>query len=161
MEKVQGFGGILVQHTMSSLLIVAFGVPQALEQLPQRAVQAALAIRQLVAEARSAAAGEPVPRCGRRSIWARCWWRCRPPSSPARCLARGGDAGPARAATRACGPGGAAGIAPDRAAARWVVRAAGASGATGQGSPARMAYLPRGGAGAAALAAGGAWGCGF
>src|SRR5262249_22265280 len=31
-----------------ALLLVAFGMPQTLEQLPQRAVQAALAIRQLV-----------------------------------------------------------------------------------------------------------------
>jgi two-component system response regulator AtoC len=58
-EKVRGFGGILLQR-LSSLLIVAFGVPRALEQLPQRAVQAALAIRQLVTDAH-AEANAPVP----------------------------------------------------------------------------------------------------
>ena len=42
-------------------LLAAFGLPQALEQLPQRAVQAALAIRQLVAEAQGADGREPVP----------------------------------------------------------------------------------------------------
>ena len=59
-EKVQGFGGVLLQRTASPL-IVAFGLPQALDQLPQRAVQTALAIRQLVAEAQAAAGQEPVP----------------------------------------------------------------------------------------------------
>ena len=45
-DKVQGFGGALVQRT-ASLLIWVFGLPQALEQLPQRAVHSALAIRQM------------------------------------------------------------------------------------------------------------------
>ena len=49
-DKAQGFGGVLLQHTMS-LLIWVFGLPQALEQLPQRAVHAALAIRQMIIEA--------------------------------------------------------------------------------------------------------------
>src|SRR5262249_14933673 len=43
-KKVQGFGGILVQHWVS-LFMVAFGLTQEVEQLPQRAVQAALAVR--------------------------------------------------------------------------------------------------------------------
>ena len=34
----------------AALLLVAFGIPQTLEQLPQRTVQAALALQQLVAE---------------------------------------------------------------------------------------------------------------
>ena len=55
--KVQGFGGVLIQRS-PSLLLVAFGIPQTLEQLPQRAVQAALALRQLVAEG---ADREPCP----------------------------------------------------------------------------------------------------
>jgi DNA-binding NtrC family response regulator len=59
-EKVRGFGGILLQR-LSSLLVIAFGMPRTLEQLPERAVQAALAIRQLVIEAQSMAAREPVP----------------------------------------------------------------------------------------------------
>jgi DNA-binding NtrC family response regulator/predicted ATPase len=45
-DKVQGFGGVLIQRT-ASLFIWVFGVPQALEQLPQRAVHSALAIRQM------------------------------------------------------------------------------------------------------------------
>jgi hypothetical protein len=49
-DKVQGFGGVLMQRT-ASLLIWVFGVPQVLEQLPQRAVHSALALRQLVVEA--------------------------------------------------------------------------------------------------------------
>jgi two-component system, NtrC family, response regulator AtoC len=47
--KVQGFGGVVLQRS-PALLLVAFGIPHTLEQLPQRAVQAALALRQLVAE---------------------------------------------------------------------------------------------------------------
>ena len=42
--KVQGFGGVLLQRS-PSLLLVAFGMPQTLEQLPQRAVQAALTLQ--------------------------------------------------------------------------------------------------------------------
>jgi DNA-binding NtrC family response regulator/tetratricopeptide (TPR) repeat protein len=47
-EKVQGFDGVLLQRS-ASLLLVAFGIPHTLEQLPQRAVQVALVLRQLVA----------------------------------------------------------------------------------------------------------------
>jgi class 3 adenylate cyclase len=46
-EKVQGFGGVLLQRS-PSLLLAAFGLPYTLEQMPQRAVQAALALRQLL-----------------------------------------------------------------------------------------------------------------
>ncbi len=49
-EKVAGFGGVLLQRS-PSLVLAAFGIPQTLEQLPQRAVHTALAIRYLVAEA--------------------------------------------------------------------------------------------------------------
>jgi DNA-binding winged helix-turn-helix (wHTH) protein/tetratricopeptide (TPR) repeat protein len=55
--KAQGFGGVVIQRS-PSLLLVAFGVPRTLEQLPQRAVQAALALRQLVTDG---AEGEPCP----------------------------------------------------------------------------------------------------
>ena len=55
-----GFGGILLQHS-PALFIVAFGIPQTLDQMPQRAVQAAVAIQHLLAEAASAAGGEPCP----------------------------------------------------------------------------------------------------
>jgi predicted ATPase len=46
---VQGSGGVIIQRS-PSLLLVAFGTPRTLEQLPQRAVQAALALRHLVVE---------------------------------------------------------------------------------------------------------------
>ena len=49
-DKVQGFGGTLVQRT-ASLLSWVFGLPQGMEQLPQRAVHSALAVRQMVVEA--------------------------------------------------------------------------------------------------------------
>jgi DNA-binding NtrC family response regulator/class 3 adenylate cyclase len=59
-EKVLGFGGVLLQRATPPL-IAAFGLLEALEQLPQRAVQATMAIRQLVAEAQSTDGREPVP----------------------------------------------------------------------------------------------------
>jgi hypothetical protein len=49
-DKVRAFGGVMVEHTASRLVWV-FGVPQGLEQLPQRAVHSALAIRQMVVDA--------------------------------------------------------------------------------------------------------------
>ena len=49
-DKVDGFGGALMRRTASRLVWV-FGIPQGMEQLPQRAVHSALAIRQLVSEA--------------------------------------------------------------------------------------------------------------
>src|ERR671930_315228 len=45
LEKVQGFGGVVLQRG-PSLLLVAFGLPHTLEQLPHRAVQTAFSIRQ-------------------------------------------------------------------------------------------------------------------
>ena len=59
MEKVQGFGGVVLQRG-PSLLLVAFGLPHTLEQLPHRAVQTALGIRQMTTE--GLAAGERAPR---------------------------------------------------------------------------------------------------
>jgi transcriptional regulator with AAA-type ATPase domain/tetratricopeptide (TPR) repeat protein len=50
MDKVRGFGGVLLQRT-PALLTWVFGVPQTLEQLPQRAVHSALSIRHMVTEA--------------------------------------------------------------------------------------------------------------
>jgi transcriptional regulator with AAA-type ATPase domain len=50
MDKMQGFGGLLLQST-AGLFLWVFGLPQALEQLPQRAVHSGLAIRQMVAAA--------------------------------------------------------------------------------------------------------------
>jgi predicted ATPase/DNA-binding winged helix-turn-helix (wHTH) protein len=59
-EKVQGVGGMLMSHT-GPLLLAAFGLPRTLEQQPQRAVQAALAIQQLVVEAQAMVGRLPVP----------------------------------------------------------------------------------------------------
>jgi DNA-binding winged helix-turn-helix (wHTH) protein len=56
-EQAQEFGGVVLQRS-PSLLLVAFGTPQTLEQLPQRAVQAALALRQRVVTAPN---GTPCP----------------------------------------------------------------------------------------------------
>ena len=49
-ERVEGFGGVFVQRAPSRLT-AAFGIPRALEQTPQRAVQAALAMLRAVAQA--------------------------------------------------------------------------------------------------------------
>jgi DNA-binding NtrC family response regulator/predicted ATPase len=49
-EKVQGFGGLLLQRT-PSLFTALVGIPRALDRMPERAVHAALAVRHLVAEA--------------------------------------------------------------------------------------------------------------
>jgi DNA-binding NtrC family response regulator len=49
-EKVMGFGGVVLPHA-PSVVMVAFGVPQTLEQAPQRVVQAAMTVQRLVAEA--------------------------------------------------------------------------------------------------------------
>jgi DNA-binding NtrC family response regulator/tetratricopeptide (TPR) repeat protein len=49
-EKVEGFGGVLLSRSPSSLSVL-FGVPRTLEQMPERAVQAALAVQRLVADA--------------------------------------------------------------------------------------------------------------
>ena len=59
-EKVQGFGGLLVQPAPAPLTAV-FGLPQTLEQMPQRAVQAALAIRHQLAEDQAADGRQPGP----------------------------------------------------------------------------------------------------
>jgi DNA-binding NtrC family response regulator/tetratricopeptide (TPR) repeat protein len=48
-ERIAGFGGVFVTRTPARLT-AAFGVPRALEQLAERAVQAARAIQRLVAD---------------------------------------------------------------------------------------------------------------
>jgi transcriptional regulator with AAA-type ATPase domain len=59
-EQVQGCGGRIVQHSSTPCTAV-FGIPQTLEQMPQRAVQAALAIRHRLAEAGTADGRQPGP----------------------------------------------------------------------------------------------------
>ncbi|HVN83547.1 MAG TPA: sigma 54-interacting transcriptional regulator [Candidatus Binatia bacterium] len=49
-ERVEGFGGVFHERSPSRATAM-FGVPRALEQTPQRAVQAALAIQRAVAQA--------------------------------------------------------------------------------------------------------------
>ena len=49
-EKVSGFGGVFLQRS-PALFLAVFGIPRTLEQLPQRAAHAALAIRQLTSKA--------------------------------------------------------------------------------------------------------------
>jgi DNA-binding NtrC family response regulator/tetratricopeptide (TPR) repeat protein len=65
LETVKGFDGVLLQRS-PSLLLFAFGIPHTLEQLPQRAVQAALALRQLVA---AMPAGECIPELRQAAHW--------------------------------------------------------------------------------------------
>jgi class 3 adenylate cyclase len=59
-EKVHGFGGVLLS-LLPPLFTAVFGIPTALEQMPQRAIQTALAVRQLVTEPEARAAEEPRP----------------------------------------------------------------------------------------------------
>lgn len=59
-EKVQGFGGRLVQPAPTPLTVV-FGLPQTVEQMPQRAVQAALAIRHQLVEDQRLDGRQPGP----------------------------------------------------------------------------------------------------
>ncbi len=59
-EKVRGFGALIVQQAPSPLIAV-FGIPRTMEQMPQRAVQATLALRQLVAEGRVSEGEIPGP----------------------------------------------------------------------------------------------------
>jgi tetratricopeptide (TPR) repeat protein/class 3 adenylate cyclase len=67
-EKVQGLGGVILQHA-PSLLLAGFGLPHTLEQLPQRAVQATLALRQLTAEPEVSVTGEPHPAMRQAVHW--------------------------------------------------------------------------------------------
>ncbi len=57
-DFVGGFGGRVLQSTPTRVIAV-FGVPRALEQTPQRAVQAALAIRRLHDETLRSGGGTP------------------------------------------------------------------------------------------------------
>ena len=114
-EKVAGFGGVMLQDS-PSLCLVAFGLPQTLEQLPQRAVQAALAIRHLAAEL-PAAAGQVSGPVVRLAGHVGTLLVAEATEDPARALARGGgDAGLAGAAARACGARGSAGVRAHRTA---------------------------------------------
>jgi transcriptional regulator with AAA-type ATPase domain/tetratricopeptide (TPR) repeat protein len=59
-ERVGGFGGTVLTRAPSRLTAV-FGIPRAVEQLPQRAVLAALAIKQLLTEGATHADAGAVP----------------------------------------------------------------------------------------------------
>jgi Sigma-54 interaction domain/Bacterial regulatory protein, Fis family len=66
-DKVHGFGGTLIQRT-ASLLVWVFGLPRGMEQLPQRAVHSALAVRQMVVET-STPDSPRTQRCASPCIW--------------------------------------------------------------------------------------------
>jgi DNA-binding NtrC family response regulator/predicted ATPase/class 3 adenylate cyclase len=87
-EMMQGFGGIVLQRA-PSLYLVAFSLPQTLEQLPQRAVQAALALRRLIAEARAATSGEPCPTVRQAIHWGQLLVDVQAPDPTAQLLAVG------------------------------------------------------------------------
>jgi DNA-binding NtrC family response regulator/class 3 adenylate cyclase len=59
-ELIQGFGGRIVRSASAPVTGI-FGLPQTLEQMPQRAVQAALAVRHQLAENRDADSRSPRP----------------------------------------------------------------------------------------------------
>jgi DNA-binding winged helix-turn-helix (wHTH) protein/tetratricopeptide (TPR) repeat protein/class 3 adenylate cyclase len=59
-EKIQGFGALVAQRA-SAPIIAVFGMPRTIEQMPQRAVQAALALRQLPADGRLSGGESPGP----------------------------------------------------------------------------------------------------
>jgi transcriptional regulator with AAA-type ATPase domain len=67
-EKVHGFGGIVLQRG-PSLLLVVFGLPHTLEQLPHRAVQTACVIRQMTCERQDAWEGAPWPTVRQAVHW--------------------------------------------------------------------------------------------
>ena len=170
-DKVQGFGGVLLQRT-PALLTWVFGLPQTLEQLPQRAVHSALAIRQMVVEA-SAPDLPPCPEV-RLAVHlgavrvdhqaadptARLLAGGRHPGAPgaaARASGTGGDPDHPRGGTsggRLGGSGGAAGAIERRPihARRWVCRHRGQPRARGVGRTSAPTAKPlrRPGAGAGA-----------
>ena len=124
-EKVAGFGGVVLQGS-PSLCLIAFGLPQTLEQLPQRAVQTGLAIRHLAAEAR-ASAGETAGPVVRVAGHLGTLLMAAEAKGISWALAGGGgDTGPAGAAARPCGAGGAAGVRAHRTADRRLGGNAGA-----------------------------------
>ena len=59
-DKIRGFGALMFPQVPSPLMAL-FGMPQTVEQMPQRAVQAALALRQLMAEDRASGGESPGP----------------------------------------------------------------------------------------------------
>jgi DNA-binding NtrC family response regulator/predicted ATPase len=59
-DKIQEFGGVFLRRSLP-LLVAGFGLPRSLEQMPHRAVQAALTIGRMVKAALLAADKEPCP----------------------------------------------------------------------------------------------------
>ena len=126
-EKVQGFGGLLVQPAPAPLTAV-FGLPQTLEQMPQRAVQAALAIRHQLAEDRALDGRQPGPEVRMAVHLGQVLVDVAGERPDRTAPAAGGDAVAAGAAARAGRARGHSAVAPGRAAGRGVVRAARAGG---------------------------------
>src|SRR5262249_52164877 len=84
-EQVQVWGGSVLQRA-PALLLVAFGLPQTLEQVPQRAVEAALALQQLVVAAPDGAPGPVLRLAGH---WGPVLVAVPAPEAPAPLRARG------------------------------------------------------------------------
>jgi class 3 adenylate cyclase len=59
-EKVEGFGGVLLSHA-PSMLLFAFGLPQRMKQSPQPAVHAAVALQELAGDESPLAKEGPRP----------------------------------------------------------------------------------------------------
>ena len=136
-ERLAGFGGSVVARSPSRLIAV-FGVPRALEQLPQRAVLAALSVRRLaVADGSRAAHGRPRGRRARRTGGARRVGGAAPGGRHARAAGS-----PARSRRTGRDPG----VARGEPAHRGVVRAARRA-SSGSGSRTRSVRMPSSGAG--------------
>jgi hypothetical protein len=119
-EKVQGFGGVVLPHA-PSLVVAVFGVPLMLEQAPQRAVQAALTLRRLVAEAAEAG---PSPELRLAVHWGQVLVDTGAERSPGTPPSRRRHAGTAGAAPGVCRAGGNLGLPRDGPASRGLVRTA-------------------------------------
>ncbi|HSF29004.1 MAG TPA: AAA family ATPase [Candidatus Tectomicrobia bacterium] len=59
-EKIRGFGALIIQQAPSPIMAV-FGIPRTTEQMPQRAVQVALALRQLMRDGHLSGGESPDP----------------------------------------------------------------------------------------------------
>jgi DNA-binding winged helix-turn-helix (wHTH) protein len=123
-EEVHGVGGMLMPRA-GPLLLAAFGLLQTLEQQPQRAVQAALAIRQLVATAQAATGQAPIPALRQALHLGPLLVQGHTDTLPAPVPVGGGNTGGAGASARACGAGGSAGIRPGGAPGHRLVCAGG------------------------------------
>jgi DNA-binding winged helix-turn-helix (wHTH) protein len=127
MAKVQGFGGVVVQRS-PSLLLVAFGMPQTLEQSSLRAVQAALTLQTLVSEG---VEGVPCPELRQAIHRGQLLVEVSASDAPARLLPRGEVMALPVRLFRACRGGGDSGDGGGGAPGRGLVCVPAPCGATG------------------------------